>query len=251
MNRTAIPIAIFAFFLSISASAQEPAGASHVYEAYYRVAYSDLDEWNELYFSNSVPILNALQAEGIIEGYNEWVHHSGGTYNIRFVARTYDWSAIETFWAEYISRLEASMSPAQWARANAMILEHRDEIWDIGEVNVPEEFEATHIYTALFNVNFGNMDEWNAIWASYVNPIFEQAMEDGLLGGWVRLDHNTGGPYDSKYLIMVDGWDKLDDVIFDRMIGTLVEEHPEQWARVNELFSQHTDIIWEPATPED
>jgi hypothetical protein len=233
--------------LSLPAAAQQPREAAYVYEAFYRIRYADLDAWNESYWNDSVPVLQQLQQEGIIEGWSQYQHHTGGDYNIRFAVRTYDWASIETFWNEYLDRMDAAMSPEADERRTRMIIEHRDEIWSIGQVNVADDLEVTHLYSSLFSVNFADMQEWQALWNDAAGPLLAQAMADGVLGGWVRLDHDTGGPYNSKLLFLFDDWDNIDDVIFDRMIGTLVEEQPEQWARLNALFDRHDDVIWEPA----
>lgn len=235
--------------LSLPAVAQQPRAAAYVYEAFYRIGYDDLDAWNASYWNDSVPVLEQLQQEGVIEGWAQYQHHTGGDYNIRFVVRTYDWASIETFWNEYLDRMQAAMSSEANQRRTRMIVEHRDEIWGIGQVDVPDGLEVTHLYSSLFSVNFADMQEWQALWNDAAGPILEQAMADGLLGGWVRLDHDTGGPYNSKFLFLFEDWDNIDDVIFDRMIGTLVEEQPEQWARLTALFDRHNDVIWEPTAP--
>ena len=251
MYRTVLRFAVLAFFFSTPLASQEPASPSHVYEAYFRIEYSDLDAWNQFYWEYSVPVLEELREEGLIEGWNQWQHHTGSQYNIRFAVRTYDWASISTFWAEYLSRAEAAVSAAEWEEWDRMIIEHRDEIWDIGEVNTLPDFETTHLYAAMFRVNFADIEEWDQEWSDLSATILQDAMSEGLLGGWVRLDHNTGGPYNSKHLYLFDDWDRIDDVIFERLLGSLMEEQPERWARINELFHAHDDVIWEPTNPNE
>ena len=72
-------------------AAQDDQTASFVYEAYYSVAGSEMEDWNRQYREYSVPVLTALVEEGLIEGFGQQRHHTGGDdYNIRFVVRTYD-----------------------------------------------------------------------------------------------------------------------------------------------------------------
>jgi hypothetical protein len=100
--------------------------------------------------------------------------------------------------------------------------EHRDEIWDVGEAHVPEGLDIAYMYASTFRVSFADMGEWNRLWSEVVAPILEQAMNEGLLGGWVRLEHNTGGPHNSKVLYMFDSWDDIDD-LFGKLLGTMAE----------------------------
>ncbi len=243
MNRTVICFAVLAFLAPQPLASQEQSAPAHVYEAYYRIDFADLEEWNGRYWEYAVPILEELQEEGVIEGWNQWQHQTGSEYNVRFAVRTYDWASISTFWSEYLSRLRAA-SPAGGGR---MIVEHRDEIWNIGEVHVPPELETTHLYASTFRVSFADMAEWTRMWTDVVAPILQEAMAEGLLGGWVKLNHNTGGPHNSKVLYFFESWDDIDDLL-EKLLGTMAEEHPDEWARTNELFQAHDDVIWVPTT---
>jgi len=107
----ALPLALLAV-APVSAQ-EETQPAAHVYEAYYDVGYGDLDEWNRQWNEYSVPILDALVEEGVIEGWSHWQHNVGGTYNVRFTARTHDWASIETFWSQYLERYFASTPEAE------------------------------------------------------------------------------------------------------------------------------------------
>ncbi len=227
---------------------QEARQPAHVYEAYYRVSFSDLSKWNQQYWTYAVPILQKLREEGVIQGFGQWQHETGGgDYNIRFVARTYDWASLGEFWSEYLSRLQAAVPPAEWTASSRMVVEHRDEIWDIVEVNVPDDLQTGYMYASTFLVNFADMAEWNRMWKDVAGPLLTQAMSDGTLGGWVRLGHNTGGPHNSKVLYMFESWDTIDD-FFGKLLSTMAEKHPDQWAQINQLFQAHDDAIWAPTS---
>jgi hypothetical protein len=230
---------------------QEPPQPNLVYEAYYRVDFDDLDEWNRRYWAYSVPVLEELREEGVIEGWSHSQHQTGGDgYNVRFTARTYDWGAIETFWSEYFSRLQAVTPAAEWADGGRLIAEHRDAIWDIEEVTFVDEPEFTHVYISTFRLNFADMGEWDEMWTDVAAPILAEAMSEGILTGWVKLGHNTGGPHNSKVLYFFNGWDQIDD-LFAKLIGTMAEAHPDQFARINEMIRAHDDFIWAPTTQDE
>lgn len=247
MQRAAMCLAGLALYGVQPLASQEQRPPAHVYEAYYRIDVDQLDDWNEQYWKYSVPVLTELRDEGVIQGWGQWQHQTGGEYNVRFVVRTYDWASLGTFWDEYLSRLQAVTPEAEWEAGARMIAAHRDEIWDIGEVHLPEEgeMEATHFYASTFQVNFADMEEWNRLWTEVATPILDKATSDGLLGGWVKLNHNTGGPHNSKVLYFFDSWDEIDD-FFGRLQETLAEEHPDAWSRISQLIQAHDDVIWVP-----
>ena len=243
--RTVTFMALWALLGTTSLQAQEQADPAHVYEAFYRISYADLEEYNRQYWEYSVPILTELQEEGVIEGWTQWEHHTGGEYNIRFAARTFDWASFDTFWSQYLSRLEDAMTAAEWDSSNRMLQAHQDEIWNVAQANVPAGLQASYLYTASFRLNFADMPEWDRIWTELQVPILNEAMNEGLLGWWVKLNHNTGGPHNSKTLFLFEDWDDIDDLL-SKLLGTLAEQHPADFRTLNEMFREHNDIIWVP-----
>lgn len=243
MHRAAICLAVLALGGVQPLAGQEERMPAHVYEAYYRISQADMDDWNRQYWEYSVPILEGLQEKGVIQGWSHWQHHTGGEYNVRFAVRAYDWAAFDTFWEEYLSGMQAAMPEEEWERGARLIVEHRDEIWDIGGSRVSEEMADDYIYASTFRINFADMAEWNRMWTDMVFPFLNQAVEDGRLAGWVKLNHNTGGPHNSKVLYWFDSWDDIDD-LFQGLFSTMEEEHAEAWERLAALFQAHDDVIW-------
>ena len=94
------------------------------------------------------------------------------------------------------------------------------------------------------------VDEWNALWNDLLPEFIEAAANDGIPVGWVRLDHNTGGPHNSKHILLFDNWNAIEAFIFERVIGTLREERPAVWQRVNALLRDHDDVVWVPIAQE-
>ena len=211
----------------------------HVYEAYYKINYADLGEWTRLFYEDSVPILEQLQEEGILQGWSLYNHYTAGDYNVRFTARTWDWSALQQFWDQYLSRLAERTGSDDGA---GLLVAHYDEIWDIGETNVAQA-NGPHEYmiTSSFQLNFGDMEQWNTLWTEHVTPALNQAMEDGLLGGWVLLAHNTGGHENWRILYFFDEWDDIDD-LFARVYD---EGDQEIMGRLDRMILGHHDQIWQ------
>lgn len=251
MHRAAIVVVGLALFSANPLTGQETRPPAFVYEAYYQVDYADLDAWNQSYWKYSVPVLEQLQEEGVIEGWSQWQHQTGGAdYNIRFTARTWDWTSLNTFWSEYLSRLRSAMPAAEWDAVARMIVQHRDAIWGVDQVNLNAGAQTNYVYVSTFRVNFSKMEDWDRLWDDVAAPILEAAMNEGILSGWVKLNHNTGGPHNSKILYMFDSWDDIDN-LFGKMLGTMAEQHPDEWALANELNLAHDDVIWVPTTREE
>ncbi len=243
---------LFALLLLIPAmgcGAQVAEDAAHVYEAYYKIKPGDLPEWNRQYFEYAVPVLDGLVSSGVIEGYNQWEHTTGGEYNVRMAIRTYDWNAIDTFWEEYLGQVNAASSDAESEAVSRMIQAHRDEIWDFGHVDVPEGLETAYMYASTYQYNFADADEWYRIWGDVATPLIEQAMADGHIGGWVTLDHNTGASHNYKVLFFFEDWDDIDDFT-GTVLGAMEEQSPEDFRKFLSITQGHSDVIYAPTRQE-
>ena len=120
-----------------------------------------------------------------------------------------------------------------------MIQAHEDEIWNITSQHFSDPApEDAYLYEALFQVGYDDLDEWNRYWSESVTPILDQAMEDGLLGAWVILGHNTGGRYNWRILYFFEEWDDMDD-LFELVLGQIPSD-----AAIWQQIQAHDDVIW-------
>lgn len=245
MYRAASLFATFLVFPALALGAQEADGPTHLYEAYYKVKPADLEEWNRQFFTYAVPVLNELVASGTIEGYNQWQHTTGGEYNIRMAIRASDWNSLGAFWDDYLTKLSAATPDAESQAISRMIQAHRDEIWDMGYVNVPAGLETAYMYAATYQYNFADGAEWYRIWGDVLTPLIEEAMADGVIGGWAALDHNTGGRHNYKVLFMFEDWDHIDDFT-SQVLGNMAERNPEDYQKFMSLIQGHDDAIYAP-----
>jgi len=244
MRRTVLAVlalAVLAPFVAVAQEAEEQQPLQ-VYVAYYKIGYAEMEEWIRVYHEVSVPILQELQDEGTIQGWSAWQHQTGGEYNWRFAVRAPQWAQLGQFWEQYLARL-AERFPDELAVSSAMIQAHYDEIWDITGIHMPDSPPATqYVYDSRYQLNFTDMDEWNAVWDEVLAPVMEQAMTDGLLGGWVTEGHNTGGRFNWKVLYMFEEWDDMDD-FFMRVTGAITAD-PQVWQRIAGMIDAHDDVIW-------
>ncbi len=244
MRRTVLAVLTLAVLAPFAAAAQEAEEQEtlQVYVAYYKIGYADMEEWIRLYHEVSVPILQELQDEGTIQGWNVWQHQTGGEYNWRFAVRAPQWAQLGQFWEQYLARL-AERAPEDFDRSAGMIRAHYDEIWDITAVHIPDPEPATqYVYDARYQLAFTDMDEWNGTWDEVLAPVLDQAMADGVLGGWVLEGHNTGGRYNWKVLYFFEEWDDMDD-LFARLTAAITAD-PAVWQRVAGMIDAHDDVIW-------
>ena len=178
----------------------------------------------------------------MINGFGVWQHSTGGEYNWRFVVLANEWQQLGQFWDAYLERFRAR-SPEAFARGGALIQGHTDVIWDITEQHFPERaLETAYLYDARFQIGVTEVGEWGRIWSESVGPILDQAMKDGLLGGWVVLGHNTGGSHNWKVLYFFEEWDDMDD-FFEGVLGQLTSD-AELWQQIGSRIKAHTDVIW-------
>ena len=244
-RRFILTAAITLLAVSPSAAQQADPGA-HVYLAYYKVNFDDLEEYLTLFQQNEVPLLQAMQENGEIVGFGLQQHNTGGEYNLRFAVRGNDWESLGNFWANHLAAYEERNS-RDFARANEMIQAHTDEIWDITSSNVQQAGPNRWMYDSKFQVRFGQMDEWNAAWNEVVVPMLDQAIADGLLGGWVIENHNTGGPDNWKVIYLFPEWDTIDD-FFEQILPQTMT-NPRLLGLMGSAVQSHDDIIWETVPP--
>ena len=236
-----LALAVLAPF-AVAAQEMEEEQLPLVYAAYYKIGYDDMQEWIALYHRVSVPILQELQDEGIITGWNVWSHQTGGKYNWRFAVRAPEWAQLGEFWEQYLARL-AEQFPEELAGSAGLIKAHDDEIWDITGVHMTDPAPDTkYIYDSLYQISFADMDAWNATWGEIIAPVLNQAMTDGILGGWVTEGHNTGGRFNWKVLYFFEAWDTMDDV-FGRITEAITAD-PAVWQHIGGMIKDHDDIIW-------
>lgn len=235
MTRVTVFLALL--LLAAPARGQDAPTPAKVYTAYYKVSYGDMAEWIQLYQERTVPILDALAEEGLINGHGAHIHHTGGEYNFRMAIRGDADIDYPSFWSAYLERLNAA-SASDFERANRLVQAHRDEIWGIQETNLSGQ-PARYFYDAHFQINFADLGEWNRQFDQALKPMLDASVEDGTLVGWVVEAHDTGGRYNWKVITLFNDWDRQDE-FNDRLYETVPLDHP-LW----DLVVSHDDVLWE------
>lgn len=220
---------------------------AYIRESLYTLNFGDMLEWNEAYLEHVQPILQEMTEAGIIEGFAAWQHDTGGVYNWRFAMRFFDFESIESAGAEFQRRMQEAVPADVMQKLQTMMAAHEDRIWATQEVNVSEDAgPVNYMYAAEFFVNPARLGEWSAMYEELWKPALAQAVEDGLLVGWVTLGHAHGGPGNWKLLLMHDSWDDMDDV-WQRTMSSFGEQLEATFGMVE----SHSDDIWVPVRPEE
>ena len=210
------------------------------YVADYNIAWESLMEWNNIYQKHSVPILQALVDEEVISGWSAWMHNTGGDYNWRMVISSANWDNMDNFWDEYLSRFPEKIMQ----ETGHILTSHRDQIWDAALVKYADDASETkYIYEALYQVNFGDMQQWNQTMQDKEVPMWDKAMDNDIIKGYVVLGHNTGDRYNHGRVYLFTEWDKMDD--FNGMMMENIVSDPQLWTKIGSMMQAHTDVIWE------
>jgi hypothetical protein len=122
---TALVILIFA---AGSVQAQEAENPTLIVSS-QKVKMSDMGAANKIVKDKISPILNGLVDEGMLFSWGVFTHAWGDewNFNVWYVAK--DMAAFNTFWDEYMKRLEQEKEA--WAELRGYIQEHKDNIYQI------------------------------------------------------------------------------------------------------------------------
>ncbi|MDH3732425.1 MAG: hypothetical protein OEU54_02785 [Gemmatimonadota bacterium] len=222
--------------------AQEGPTPNRIYIATYMVNYGNIPEYQELYETQGVPILDELVEEGMLVGFNFRMHHTGGEYTLREGLIGDPDTDFDAVWAAYNGRWE-ERHPAGFERLGAIIDAHEDEVWNLEVLNLGDGGGAQYLYEIYWQVNFNDLDAWTRVWEEEVFPIMDGLIEQGLLSGYVQQGHNTGGRFNTKVAMLYDEWDDLDE-IEAAFFSALALDNPA-WAYVQ----SHKDELWQNLPP--
>jgi hypothetical protein len=239
MRRTWLATLVLVTFTAPLVAQQSP--PSHVYFSYSKVNFADWAQWMADLAEHHTPVLDELRDDGTIHGWSAWVHHTGSEYNVMLSIRTTGWDAIDTFWGEYLGRL-GERAPEAFARAMAMTEAHYDEIWTVNEPHHVPGAAENYAYDSRFQLGFDAIPAWNAYWAEHVAPALQEAMDDGLLSGWVTLGHNSGGRFNWQVRYWFAEWQDIET--FTSRLEAAMFADPDAFASAARSIQAHEDELW-------
>jgi hypothetical protein len=98
--------------------------------SFQKVKLSDIAAANKLINEKIAPILNGMVDEGILYGWGLFNHAWGDEWNINVWYVVKDMDTFNTFWDEYIKRIN-DQQPDAWKELRGYIQEHKDNIYTI------------------------------------------------------------------------------------------------------------------------
>jgi hypothetical protein len=235
MRRLTMLLTFVALIAAPSCTQAQEAGDERVYFSFLKVDFTDMGQWITDYQEIEVPIFESFAERGLISGFGLAAHDTGGEYNLRMAIVVPEWDALDDFWEAYFAEL-----PEDYLASNmAKIRKHTDEIWVIADRAAVEDAPPpAYVYESAWNIKFDQLEAWTADFEQYAKPALQQAMDQGMITGWARLDHDTG-PWNVKYVYWLTDWDHADELI--AMMGEArVDMDPE---RMRAALA-HSDEVW-------
>ncbi len=181
-----------------------------VYMMYMTADIPDVPRWIERFRSKEVPILDSLKKEGRLVDYTLWQLASGGKYNLKYSIVMTKWDDVDDFMQAFYGRL-GEQSTQEWL---SMIRDHSDEIWRVGERDIPEGRASSPIVVeSTFQIDYGKQGPWQGDLQKRGKGVLDRAMKSGPLRAYASLYHDTGGAWNAKYLYWLNDWDQVDDLM--------------------------------------
>ena len=100
------------------------AGARYFYDAQFQVNFADLGAWGEMWHDTFGPTMERAVSEGLIVGWVEESHNTGGRFNWKVIMLVNEWDALDEFNAMIFEA--APLDHPIWNMFSA----HMDELWE-------------------------------------------------------------------------------------------------------------------------
>lgn len=110
-----------------------------------------------------------------------------------------------------------------------------------------EERDPRFVRETLYQLNFADMEAWNATYREHVVPVLRELEQEGLIQGFGAQSHDTGGEYNWRFGIRFFDWASIEtglDAFFSRLGQRIA---PARMAEVQRMVRSHQDNIWEIA----
>jgi hypothetical protein len=113
--------------------------------------------------------------------------------------------------------------------------------WLTGAAQSPNSDEQdTYIYATYYVCDLNQQEEADRITAGDMAPIYDRAMDEGLIAGWGWLAHQTGGRWRRLSYFSAGSIDEL--IAAQARISE--QEDPRAAERFNAACGAHDDYIW-------
>ncbi len=200
------------------------------------------------------PVFDRLVAEGTVVAWGldaKMVHNEGGTTHM-FWWVTADFAGQDKVFAALFGIQMADAD--EKAFQDAIVPEkHHDHILRTQLINIKEEEPAGPVYTrySFTKVKPGKGDEWEDLWKTYTQPIYEKLMADGSIFGYgidAEWIHTEDPGWRAVWVVTTSlaAFDKIDAGFRAAFEARSEAERDAIGTRFRSLVepSEHRDSLW-------
>jgi hypothetical protein len=214
-----------------------------IYATYFYCKSAGEEKADELVKKNTAPVYDAAVADGTIMSWGWLSHHTGGKWRrIQYhVSDTVDglFAAQETIG----KRVEEAMDGKDDGFSE-ICYAHDDYIWK-SESGSGVTNERGAVGLSVYHVCDLNREERaDEIVANVFAPVYEKAIESGVLKSWGWSSHQVGGKYRrlgtmtaASHADLFKAWDYVLTTLYDA-------EDNSQAVEFSDICGSHSDYIW-------
>lgn len=226
-----------------SADEHEEKNDVFIYSTYFYCKASKEDEADELVMKNTAPIYDAAVDDGTIMSWGWVSHHTGGK-----------WRRIQYHMSDSVESLLAAQNTIAERVDKAMdgaddgfgdiCYAHDDYIWKM-QSGSGVTGERGKVGLSVYHVCDINREERaDEIVANVFAPVYQKAIESGVLKSWGWSSHQVGGKYRrlgtmtaANTTDLFKAWSYVLDSLYEA-------EDNSQAVEFSEICGSHSDYIW-------
>jgi hypothetical protein len=107
-------------------------------------------------------------------------------------------------------------------------------------VAAQEEAADPYVRESYWQISFADIEEWISTYNEYVVPVLTRMQEAGTINGFTAGQHNTGGKYNFRFVMIVPDWASIDAALTELNSGMAAAGAPD----FSNLIQAHEDHIW-------
>ena len=107
-------------------------------------------------------------------------------------------------------------------------------------VAAQEEAADPYVRESYWQINFADLEGWISTYNDYVVPVLAGMQEAGTITGYSAGQHNTGGKYNFRFVLIVPDWASIDTALEALNSGMAAAGAPD----FSEMIQAHEDHIW-------
>jgi hypothetical protein len=221
-------------------------GPTFIYATYHKCEIASEAGFDAIRQSVTVPVLEAMLADGEIVGWASLEHHTGGAWRRAGVLAA---SSVDAL-LDAQSRLASETSHVRGALFT-ICPSHDDYIWEsvvasapISELLAIPRDAGYSFYAVCDMTREARADE---LMTDVFAPIINSHVGEGMLTGWGWWKHHTGGKY--RRLLAYRGADhKAVAAHRQAILDEILARQPEAFAEFTSICGSHADYLWDIQT---